>query len=165
MTFTRAGFDAKRQRMWYVDQNLDLWLLDPGTLRWAPKQVTTGTKPDKFGIFQRHEDADVIVGVGRRGRQRRRGRGQYLSPEDLPARSDHVRLDATDVRAPTTTDQPPELLAAVAPVPPAWSNAQNQMVYDPIGKRILLHTGSNYNRQTWALTLGTTGPPPVSSTR
>ncbi len=164
MTFTRAAWDSRRQNIWYVDHNLDLWQLDPAALRWT-KQITTGTKPDKFGVFAQHDEADTIVawvgvggnivgGEGSTGAIRKTyalNRTTLVWTELVPSPSGAV-----------AQGMPRALLAAVEPVPPAWSNAQNQMIYDPVNKRVLLHTGGNYNRETWEITLTAAPPTPVT---
>ena len=140
MTFTRAGWDAKRQRVWYVDEYLDLWALDPAPMTWT-KQATTGTKPNAYAVFARHEAADRIVA--------------WVSLTAIvdsgePTINKTYGLDpATGVWA--------ELATATAP--PKNSVSNNMMVYDPTGPRVLLHTGYNFTRETWALTLGTQPPP------
>jgi hypothetical protein len=155
MTFTRAGWDGKRQVVWYVDEFLDYWVLAPATLTWT-KHATTGTKPDKVAVFQRHEQADRIVAwVSLTG----------IVDSGEPTIRKTYALDPTtfvwtELGAPAAVARvPPRALpAATETVPPRSPSAQNMMIYDPVNVRLILHTGPNYGRETWALTLAPTTP-------
>jgi Divergent InlB B-repeat domain/Kelch motif len=143
MTSTRAGWDAQRQRIWYIHPDGTLWWLDPTTLQWS-SQPTTGQKPEQNAVFGRHEAADRIVAwVGR----------DTIADASVPI------LRRTYLLDPTTRVWSQVVTATV---PPGLVSNQNMMVYDPVGQRMLLHTGHNYGRESWALGLAGGTPPPAS---
>jgi hypothetical protein len=135
MTFTRAGWDDQRQMVWYVHPDGVLWWLDPVDLTWS-SQPTTGQKPEEAAVFGRHEARDTIVAwVGE----------NYAVPAGFPIIGKTYVLEVT-------TGVWAELATATVP-PPEIASAQSMMLYDPFGQRVLMHTGHNYGRETWALYL------------
>ena len=147
MTFTRAGWDAVRQRVWYVDFDNSLWLLDPGTLAWT-RQATSGSKPDQYAVFARHEAGDRIVA--------------WVGETYIASQTGAPIIRKTYLLNPSTLVWS-EL--ATPTIPPGVVVSLNAMVYDPVNSRVLLHTGYDFSRETWQLTLSgdtpPTAPPPA----
>jgi Divergent InlB B-repeat domain len=140
MTFTRAGWDAHREKIWYVHPDGVLWWLDPVALTWT-SEPTTGTKPEEFAVFGRHEATDQLVA--------------WVGENYISAGTGAPVIRKTYVLN-LTTKVWSELPTATGP--PALVSSQNMLLYDPTSQRLLLHTGYNYTRETWALTLGATPP-------
>jgi hypothetical protein len=143
MTHTRVGWDAQRAQVWYVDTDWSLWTIDPATLAWT-RHVTTGVPPHPNvpAVFTRHEARDLVVawiGVN----QIPAGGGTEIGETWVLERAS---LGWRRLETPTT--------------PPIKASAANALIDDKAHARVLLSTGSNYARETWALTF-TTPPPEV----